>query len=119
LRDRGRHAATLPDSPTATSAARLAFDAGRHRKESVMTGFRFFMIVVIFTMVSIAWAILGGTVYVRTENQREDLSPEVDARWGPAGLVQPALSFNTKKLVKAFSGKGNQSSAIFHPFAQN
>ena len=55
-----------------------------------MTGFRFFMIVVIFTMVSIAWAILGGTVYIRTENQRGELSPEVDARWGPAGLVQPA-----------------------------
>ena len=55
-----------------------------------MTGFRFFMIVVIFVTVSIAWAILGGTVYVRTENQRDDLSSEVDARWGPAGLVQPA-----------------------------
>ena len=55
-----------------------------------MTGFRFFMIVVILTMVSIAWAILGGTVYIRTENQRDELSPEVDARWGPAGLVQPA-----------------------------
>ena len=55
-----------------------------------MTGFRFFMIVVIFTMVSIAWAILGGTVYIRTENQRDELSPEVDARWGPVGLVQPA-----------------------------
>jgi len=55
-----------------------------------MTGFRFFTIVVIFVTVSIAWAILGGTVYVRTETRRDDLSPEVDARWGPAGLVQPA-----------------------------
>ncbi|KPK47371.1 MAG: hypothetical protein AMK72_08525 [Planctomycetes bacterium SM23_25] len=55
-----------------------------------MTGFRFFMIVVIFVTVSMAWAILGGTVYVRTENQRDELSPEVDVRWGPAGLVQPA-----------------------------
>ncbi|HUU11726.1 MAG TPA: inner membrane CreD family protein [Phycisphaerae bacterium] len=57
-----------------------------------MNAFRLFMIAVIYVIVSIGWVILGSTIYFRTESQSDRLGPEVDARWGPSGLVQPAPS---------------------------
>lgn len=57
-----------------------------------MNAFRLFMIAVIYVVVSIGWVILGSTIYLRTESQSDRLGPEVDARWGPSGLVQPAPS---------------------------
>jgi len=55
-----------------------------------MTGFRFFLIIVIFGAVSTAWLILGASIHYRTADLTESLSKEVDALWGPSGLVQPA-----------------------------
>ena len=57
-----------------------------------MTGFRFFVIVVIFCTVSVAWLILGGTIEYRTHDLTRSLSKEMDALWGPSGLVQSAPS---------------------------
>ena len=55
-----------------------------------MTGFRLFLTILIFSAVSMAWLILGLTVHYRTADLTESLSKEVDALWGPSGLVQPA-----------------------------
>jgi len=55
-----------------------------------MTGFRFFLIIVVFGVASIGWMILGGTLEYRTARLTDSLGEDVDTLWGPAGLVQPA-----------------------------
>ena len=59
-----------------------------------MTAFRLFLIIVIFCAVSVAWLILGSTVEYRTRDLTSRMSDEVNAMWGPSGLVQPALTPN-------------------------
>ena len=55
-----------------------------------MTAFRLFLIILIFCTVSVAWLILGSTVEYRTRDLTQRMGEEVDALWGPAGLVQEA-----------------------------
>ena len=55
-----------------------------------MTGFRFFLIILIFVTVGVAWLALGGTIEWRTYDRTESLSAEAEAKWGPSGLVQAA-----------------------------
>ena len=55
-----------------------------------MTALRFFAIIVIFGAACLAWTILGGTIEFRTRDLTQSLGQEVNARWGPAGLVQSA-----------------------------
>jgi inner membrane protein involved in colicin E2 resistance len=55
-----------------------------------MTGLRFFLIIVIFALVGVAWLILGGTIEYRTASADRAMTEEVNARWGPSSLVQPA-----------------------------
>jgi len=59
-----------------------------------MTAFRLFLIIVIFCAVSVAWLILGGTIEYRTHALTTRMSEEVNAMWGPSGLVQPAPTPN-------------------------
>jgi inner membrane protein involved in colicin E2 resistance len=81
-----------------------------------MTGLRFFAIIGIFALVSIAWAILGGTIEYRTAALDTTLTEEVNARWGPSSLVQ------TAPVVTAAGATGKvaadpESSAIKVDFA--
>jgi hypothetical protein len=54
-----------------------------------MTAFRFFVILLIFAVVSLGWLVLGTTLQYRTRDLGETLEREVDSLWGPAELVQP------------------------------
>ncbi len=53
-----------------------------------MSVLRFFAIILIFGCVSVAWMILAGTVFVRTDQQDEQLAQEVRSLWGPKTLAQ-------------------------------
>ncbi len=55
-----------------------------------MSVLRLIAIVVIFGCVSIAWMILGGSIFVRTEMADERNSAELANLWGPPTLVQAA-----------------------------
>ena len=55
-----------------------------------MTSWRFFLILVIFAGASVAWLLLGTSVYVRTSELESRLGVQVDSSWGPANLSQPA-----------------------------
>ena len=55
-----------------------------------MTAWRFFLILVILAGASIAWLLLGTSVYVRTSELESRLGAQVDSSWGPANLSQPA-----------------------------
>ena len=55
-----------------------------------MSVLRFLAVVVIFGTVTIAWAILGGTVTYRTAALDDRLSEEMSSLWGPEALIQPA-----------------------------
>jgi len=51
-------------------------------------------IVVIHLMLSAAWAVLGGSLQMRTWNADRKLSERVAALWGaPQTQVSPELSF--------------------------
>ena len=55
-----------------------------------MTAWRFFLILVILAGASVAWLLLGTTVYVRTSELQSRLGVQVDSLWGPADLAQAA-----------------------------
>ena len=55
-----------------------------------MTALRFFLIMVIFCAVSVAWLILGATLEYRTRDLTASLSEEINGLWGPEALVQKA-----------------------------
>ena len=57
-----------------------------------MTGFRFFLVILVFLGASVAWVVLGTTIEYRTATLTDRLSEEVDMLWGPSGLVQEAPS---------------------------
>jgi hypothetical protein len=59
-------------------------------KGQMMTAFRFFAIIAIFGCVSVAWLALGSTLDYRTRSLDWSMAEEVNARWGPEDLVQPA-----------------------------
>ena len=51
---------------------------------------RFVAVVLIFGAVSLAWGVLGGAMFARTELLDSRLSDEMDSKWGPRELVQTA-----------------------------
>jgi hypothetical protein len=55
-----------------------------------MSAGRFFAIAAIFVGVSVAWAALGGSMWVRTRDLDSKLSGEMAALWGPKVLNQAA-----------------------------
>ena len=55
-----------------------------------MTAWRFFLILVIFAGASVAWLLLGTSVYMRTSDLESRLGAQVDSLWGPANLAQSA-----------------------------
>ena len=63
-----------------------------------MNAQRFVAIAVIFAVVSVGWAILGRTIDHRTDQLERSLSQDVDAMWGPEGIVQ--------RPPRIFTGKG-------------
>jgi inner membrane protein involved in colicin E2 resistance len=77
-----------------------------------MTGFRFFLIILIFTMIGVAWLVLGGTIEYRTANADRAMTEEVNARWGPSSLVQPAPC-----LVTTGYSDATRASAAIDPAA--
>ena len=69
-----------------------------------MSVLRFFAVIVIFVVTSIAWTILGGTVEYRTASLSRSLSAEVDGLWGLSDLVQfaPAVVTGRQERVESF-----------------
>ncbi|MCE5325397.1 MAG: inner membrane CreD family protein [Planctomycetaceae bacterium] len=55
-----------------------------------MSVLRFFAVVLIFGCVSVAWVVLGGAMWIRTEELGERLSGEMARLWGPREVVQAA-----------------------------
>jgi hypothetical protein len=51
---------------------------------------RFFAIILIFGTVSVAWMVLGGTMWARTAVLDDRLSDEMRSLWGPKVLEQIA-----------------------------
>ncbi len=68
---------------------------------------RFLAITGIFVMVSIAWVLLGGTVWHRTEQLDERLSSEMESLWGPQVLAQAA----PYRAAQARASRGDAGSA--------
>ncbi len=77
-----------------------------------MSGLRFFLIIVIFAMVGVAWLILGGTIEYRTASADRAMTEEVNARWGPSSLVQPA-----PHLVTSAYSDATRASTVIDPAA--
>jgi len=65
-----------------------------------MSVLRFFAVVFIFCCVSVAWAILGGSMWVRTESLDDELSAEMASLWGPTRIVQTAPHIIPKPVTK-------------------
>jgi hypothetical protein len=84
-----------------------------HLKEQIITAFRFFMVIVIFGAASVAWLILGGTLEYRTATLDRSLAEEVNARWGPSGLIQPA------PVILADGAEVGKNADIADPAASN
>ncbi|MCD4822967.1 MAG: inner membrane CreD family protein [Phycisphaerae bacterium] len=63
----------------------------------MMSTLRFFAIVIIFTVVSIAWMTLAGTVWYRTNTLDEKISPEIKNQWGPFVVAQAAPYWSDQK----------------------
>jgi len=57
-------------------------------KELIMNTQRLCAIGLIFGFVSLGWMALGGTIEHRTDQLAQSLSEEVNAMWGPSGIVQ-------------------------------
>lgn len=55
-----------------------------------MSVLRFFALILIFGAVSVAWMLLGTSMYIRTSMLDDSLSAEMDSLWGPQMLVQAA-----------------------------
>ncbi len=55
-----------------------------------MSARRFFAIVFIFGAVTVAWMVLGGSMWVRTEILDNSLSQEMENLWGPSVVAQSA-----------------------------
>ena len=70
-----------------------------------MTAFRFFLIILIFLGVSMAWMILGASVTHRTHVATEDLDEQMDRLWGPSSPRQaaPFLVFKGEKKDEPWS----------------
>ncbi|MDY6914123.1 MAG: inner membrane CreD family protein [Planctomycetota bacterium] len=61
-----------------------------------MSVLRFFVIILIFAVVSLAWMILGGSIWARTEMLDSSLSREMNSLIGPKVLVQPSPYWSPK-----------------------
>jgi len=59
-----------------------------------MSFLRFFAIIVVFGAASLAWMVLGGSVWARTEMLDSRLSKEMQSLWGPKVLTQVAPYWN-------------------------
>lgn len=55
-----------------------------------MSVLRFFAVVLIFGVVTVAWCILGGVTHLRTEMQDAKLSKQMESLWGPKVVSQSA-----------------------------
>ena len=55
-----------------------------------MSVLRFFAVAFIFCCVSVAWAVLGGSMWLRTESLDSELSGEMARLWGPTRVIQMA-----------------------------
>ena len=62
-----------------------------------MSTLRLFAIMVIFGAVSLAWMVLGGTMWARTEMLDDSLSTEMASLWGPEVLVQTSPFWADKR----------------------
>ena len=51
---------------------------------------RFIAIMFIFGAVSAAWMILGGSIWLRTDEMDRQFSAEMASQWGPEVLAQQA-----------------------------
>jgi len=65
-----------------------------------MAVLRFFAVVLIFICVTVAWAVLGTSMWARTSALDRRLSGEMASLWGPARLVQPAPYIVPKPVTK-------------------
>ncbi len=65
-----------------------------------MAVLRFFAVVLIFICVTVAWAVLGGSMWARTQMLDDKLSGEMASLWGPTRLVQPAPYIVPKPVTK-------------------
>jgi inner membrane protein involved in colicin E2 resistance len=74
----------------------LSFYGSTHRGASTMTK-RIIAIIFIFVCASIAWAVLGGTIFSRTYDSSAASSSRVASTWGSEqNQSPPSASFSTK-----------------------
>ncbi|UCF81075.1 MAG: inner membrane CreD family protein [Acidobacteriota bacterium] len=77
-------------------------------KAPVVSAVRTFAIIAIFTLTTIAWFILGGSIVARTDRADRSLRTKVEGLWG-SELEQPApfveAVTRTSKLVKEENGE--------------
>ena len=83
-----------------------------------MAVLRLFAIILIFGAVSVAWLVLGATIEYRTSELSHSLSQEIDAHWGPSGLVQRApVQYVEKVTVSKDKGEQREWTLPIPPLA--
>jgi hypothetical protein len=93
--------------------------AAASNEERVMTALRFFLIMVIFCAVSVAWLILGATLEYRTRDLTASLSEEINGLWGPEALVQKAPTQLVEVVRQANHGEVHEWGDPVDPLESN
>lgn len=71
-----------------------------------MTGSRLVIIIVIFIGVTIAWIVLGASIYTRTQTAKADLRGDVESMWGtPLSQSTPRLTLRHAPGEEAKQGE--------------
>src|SRR5215471_9452260 len=72
----------------------LVFSPAEENPDTPMsTVKRILALIVIFVFATIAWAILGATIFTRTYGLGETLKPHVSSTWGTPQLQGPPTAF--------------------------
>jgi hypothetical protein len=79
-----------------------------------MSGRRLFAIALIFVLASIAWAILAGSVQIRTDSSSGELGDAVSGLWGsPQVQTAPAFSYSATGRRGALDVESSDITAKF------
>ena len=70
------------------------------------------VIVVIFVCTTVAWSILGTTVFNRTYSSDESLKNRVASIWGAPHVQKPPTATSTKEVVRKVEVSENGKNVI-------
>jgi inner membrane protein involved in colicin E2 resistance len=97
----------------------LDFSPAEHSRQPMSTIKRILALSFIFVCTTIAWMILGGTIFQRTYSQDEGLRSRVSSTWGTAQLQgPPTASYTRVRKVKHEAEESERGRAWFETFTE-